>query len=160
MDSHETPKTAANSGETPSAAPQFAQALQGGLAAMQKMFEGIAKMAQGFAGPEGMKNLQAGQWLARVAASLDEAAKPGAALAGKAGEADFFLEGLSAELADSKFAAQEAALRTRLVAARHAIHTADARTLTEAAGYFRAAANTAIPLPAGAEGVTVNFRPE
>jgi hypothetical protein len=155
MDSHENPKPA-----DAATAPQFEQALQGGLAAMQKMFDGFAKMAHGIAGPEGMKNLQAGQWLSRVAASLDDAAKPGAALAGKAGEADFFLEHLGGELAVSKFAAQEPALRARLQAARQAIDAADSHTLTATAGYFRAAANTAIPLPAGADGVTVNFRTE
>ena len=88
--------------------------------------------------------------------------------AGTAGEMAFYLEHLASELEGSKFAPDARALRSRLEAAAEAIDRksgpggggpSEARALVEAAGYFRAAANSAMPVPA-AEGAKVTLHPD
>ena len=132
-------------------------ALQGGMEAIKKLFEGFATMAQGLVGPEAVRNFEAGQWLERVAICLDETAallrEASQVTPEKTGELTCFLERVEEELKGSKFASQQSALHQRLQNIHDQISTpgdsvpfrVQATQVAEAAGYFHAAAKSAIP---------------
>ena len=123
--------------------------------AMKKLFEGFATVAKQAIGPELLRNLEAASWLGRVATCLDETGaslnQPPTVVAGKSGELACYLEQLDAEVKGSRFESQEDALRHRIEGVVQAIigksQTDASRTVAEAAGYFRAAANSVGPLP-------------
>ena len=139
--------------------PKIGESLQGGL---QGGFEAIGQLLTGFVqsikdavGPELMRNLSAGQWLATVAASLEEIASAWQVgqptPSGKSGELACFLERLAEEVQGSRVEGQEAALRERLAQALAMIESdqSDARIVSKAAGYFQAAAKSAMPMQVG-----------
>lgn len=143
------PTPNAGPGDTPPAIDiKAGGGLEGAMAALQKVFEGVAAAAKKAIGPERLRNHEAAEWLGRVAACLAETA---AALRdtthaqGKAGELAFYSEQLDAEIKGSKFEAQHAALRRRLDGVLQALGTGAAADAVaeEAAGYFRAAAGSA-----------------
>jgi len=135
-------------------------AIQGGMDALKMVMEGVVSAAQEMVGPEGMRNLEASQWLAQVATTVEEIAtglEQKAPLAGKAGEIACFLEQVESEVKGSKFQAQLPSFRQRLEEVTQLLDrpggegssppTADElKQLNDSAGYFRAAASTAVPI--------------
>ena len=122
-----------------------------GLAAIQQVFAGLADAAKNAVGPELLKNFQAGQWLGRVATCLDQTAAQlrteVPSVAGKLGELAAYRERLGGELEGSKFAPEVTALAERLDSALSAARDRNPDVVAEAGGYFRAAANSAGPIP-------------
>lgn len=143
----------------------FGKALETGLAAIQNLFDGIVTAAKKAVGPEMLRNFEAANWIGRVATCLEETAAAfrdaPTALAGKSGELACHLERLDAEVKASKFESQQSALRQRLDGVVQAIaagpSAAASQKTAEAAGYFRAAANSVGPVPTG-NGDTFNVK--
>jgi len=137
------------------------EAVGQGMEALKMVLGGIVDMAQGLVGPEGMRGFEAGQWLAQVGASIEEIAtalrEQETVPAGKGGEITCFLERIDAELKGSKFESQTPAFRQRLEEISQLLERAgaeetsrptagDLQQLTNSAGYFRAAASSAVPI--------------
>lgn len=134
------------------------EAIGKGVDALKSLIGGFAQMAQDMIGPEGMKTLQAAQWLSQVAASIQQTADglrdSDKVPLGKSGEIACFLERLEAELQGSKFETQQPSFRTRLetcseivertAESDHAASSSDLKQLNDAVGYFHAAAATAV----------------
>ena len=128
-------------------------ALEKGMDALKSVFGGIVDMVQDTIGPDGMKNLGAGQWLTQVSTSLEEAAKSlrdGAVSAGKAGELSCFLDRIEEELTGSKFESQLPSMLQKLQTALTVVQSGDSSDLAgidavaDAAGYFSAAASSIV----------------
>jgi hypothetical protein len=143
--------------------PKLGDSVQGGLDAIQKVFAGFVQTIKDTIGPETLRNLEAGNWLEQLAVCLDQIAVGlrdiGAVPPDKAGELAFYLEQWESAVQGSKFESQQAALRQRLDGVRQAVERVpegnaaqEAKVLTEAAGYFHAAAKTAVPLQFGGDG--------
>ncbi|MCP4787317.1 MAG: hypothetical protein GY903_14010 [Fuerstiella sp.] len=130
-------------------------ALGKGMDALKSVLGGFAGMVQDAIGPEGMRNLEASQWLTQVASCMEEVAAglrdSGAVPAGKAGEVSCFLDRIEEETKGSKFESQLSSLRQKLEDASQTIQRAsgsgsaavseqDISGLTDSAGYFNAAA--------------------
>ena len=148
----------------PTSNVDLGKALEGGMAALQKVFEGIATAAKKAIGPDVLRNFEAAAWIGRVAGCLEEttvALKDAPAnVAGKSGELACYLEQLETEIRGSKFVNQQASLRQRLDGVVQALAgdpSGAAQKAAEAAGYFRASANSVGPVPAPSDKIHVNF---
>lgn len=136
----------------PKAGAAIQEGLQGGVDAIQQLFSGFVKSIQDAMGPEMLRNISAGQWLAQVAACLESVASAWRAgepaPADKAGELACYLERLAGEIHDSRVEDQLPALQDRLDKVLQAIDRGeiDLRGAAHAAGYFQAAAKSALPL--------------
>jgi len=140
------------------------EAVGQGMEALKMVLGGVVNMAQELVGPEGMRNFEASQWLAQVGASIEEIAtafrEQETVPAGKGGEITCFLERIDTELKGSKFESQIPAFRRRLEEISQLLDRAgaeetarptagDLERLTDSAGYFRAAASSALPISPG-----------
>lgn len=139
--------------------PKIGETIQGGIQtgveALGQFLSGFVKSIQDSLGPDLVRNMSASQWLAQVAASLDEVATAWQAgqptPSGKLGELSCYLERLDEEIAHSRVESQKDALRERLSQAMAAVESEQVQAqsmLSNAAGYFRAAAKSAMPAPA------------
>ncbi len=130
-------------------------ALGKGMEALKTVLGGFAGMVQDAIGPEGIRNLEASQWLTQVASCMDEIAAGlrdnGVVPSGKAGEVACFLDRIEEETKGSKFESQLASLRQKLEDVSNTIKRAsgsdsaavseqDINGLADSAGYFNAAA--------------------
>jgi hypothetical protein len=128
------------------------EGLQGGVDALQNFFTGFVKSIQTAIGPEVMRSLSASQWLGQVAASLEEVAAAWRADSptppGKSGELSCYAERVIEEVKGSRVEGQSEALCEWLEIAMQAIDREDtqSRSVADAAGYFNAAAKSAMPL--------------
>lgn len=142
----------------PKIGDKIQEGLQGGVDVLQGLFSGFVKSIQEAMGPEMMRNLAASQWLGQVAASLDEVAaawRTGAPTPpGKSGELSCYAERLPEEVKGSRVEGQTDALRNWLELAKNAIERDDtqSRSVADAAGYFNAAAKSAMPVQLGGKG--------
>ena len=137
-----------------------------GLDALKDVFAGFAGMAQQMAGSDEMRNLQAGQWLAQVASSIEEVCTgirdDNAVPAGKSGEMTCFLERLETEVKGSKAEDQLESLQQRLKKTSQLMNRlnkkntlpseSELQTLQETLGYFRATAVSINPSGAADDG--------
>lgn len=130
-------------------------ALGQGMDALKSVLGGFVNMVKEAIGPEGIRNLEASQWLTHAASCMSEVAtglrELGAVPAGKAGELTCFRERVDAEIRGSKFESQLPSLRQRLDDALQfieqrsgsegsAVSEQDINRLSDSAGYFNAAA--------------------
>lgn len=130
-------------------------ALGQGMEALKSVLGGIVGAVKEAIGPEGIRNLEASQWLTQAASCLEAVAtglrEQGKVPAGKAGELTCFLERVRDEVKGSKFESQLSSLRQRLEDALQlversggaegsAVSEQDINRLSDSAGYFNAAA--------------------
>lgn len=138
-----------------------ANGLQNGLEVLGKALASIVQAAKDAIGPELMRNLAAGQLFQQIAVSLDEAAAgieaTGTCPPAPRGQLSLYLDRLAAEIKGSKFEEQGVNLQGRLEKTLRLLSEANspsaANAVKEAAGYFHAAAASAMPV-AGSEPVT------
>ncbi len=137
--------------------PQVEQSLQGGLDALGKVFGGLVNSIKDAVGPELMRSMEVANWLEQLATCLDgiagELRSSGSASWESVGQLDFYVDQFDAELQDTKLADRQAALREHLDSAHAAVKqvTPDnavqqADQIAKAAGYFRAAARSLVPI--------------
>lgn len=134
-------------------------ALGQGMDALKSVLGGFVNMVKEAIGPEGLRNLEASQWLTQAAACMTEVAtglrERGAVPTGKAGELTCFRERVDAEIRGSKFESQLPSLRQRLDDALQfieqrsgsegsAVSERDINRLSDSAGYFNAAAASVV----------------
>lgn len=135
--------------------PKPGDSLQGGLDVLQKAFSGMFQVIKDAVGPDMLRNLEVGNWLEQLASCIDGIAQSvretGSLPADKAGELTFFQEQFEDALTGSKFERQQSALKQRFERVTQAVDRVaagtrgdEAQVLAETAGYFRAAAKTAI----------------
>jgi hypothetical protein len=132
-----------------------------GVDTLKSVLGGIVNAVQEAMGPEMMQNLAAAQWLSQAAACLESAAKglreQGSVPPGTAGELTCFQERAEAELKGSKFKTQLPQMQQRLQAALDLVEQCssapdatpsdqDICKIADAAGYFKAAAASAVPI--------------
>lgn len=141
---------------------QSGDGLQKGMEALQQVFGGFVQSIKDAIGPEMIRNMEAAQWLDQLATCLEEIAtglrETGSVPPEAAGKLAFHVDGWDSSLKGSKLEARQAALRERLQTAEQAIQqvTQDnaehqAALVGQAAGYFRAAAKSIIPMQAGGD---------
>ncbi|MBP85804.1 MAG: hypothetical protein CMJ64_03665 [Planctomycetaceae bacterium] len=132
-----------------------------GVDSLKSLLGGIVDAVQEAMGPEMIQNLAAAQWLSQVAACLESAAtglrEQGSVPFGTAGELTCFQERAEAELKGSKFKAQLPQMQQRLKGALDLVEQCsanadaapsdlDIRKVADNAGYFKAAAASAVPI--------------
>ena len=130
--------------------------LENGFDAIGKVFGGLVGAIKDAVGPELMKTLEVANWLGQVAECLEKIStglkSDGTVPAEQAGQLAFYAEQFDSTLDGSKLDAQKAGLLEHLNAAQQAVRDAlndpeaAAATLGHAAGYFKAAAASCVPV--------------
>ena len=130
--------------------------LENGFDALGKVFEGLAGAIKDAVGPEIMKTLEVANWLGQLAECVGSIAEGlsahGAVPAEPAGQFAFFVEQFDTTLDGSKLESKKPALAEHLQNCQQAIANAEgdtatsATSLSHAAGYFRAAAASCVPI--------------
>ena len=139
--------------------PRVEESLQGGLDAVGKVFDGLVGAIKEAVGPELMRNMETANCLGQLATCLEAMAEglneTGTIPAAAAGRFAFFVGQFDGALEGSKLAAQETVFRQQLNQTQQAVANANgdptgtATVLAKAAGYFKAAAASCLPLPHG-----------
>lgn len=141
--------------------PQIDDSLQGGLNALGQVFSGFVGAIKDAVGPELIRNAEVANWLTQLASCLEEISRSlsanGEVPAEATGRLTFFVEQFDTALEDSRLAAQKASLREHLDRAHEAAQGAvsnpeeAATNIGKAAGYFKAAAASCLPMSHGAD---------
>ena len=141
--------------------PKIGESLQGGMDAIGKVFGGLVGVIKDAVGPELMKGIEVSGWLSKLAKCLESIAtglrSDGTVPSEAAGQLSFFTDQFDEALAGSKLETQQDALKAQLQTAHDAIAAAgddqqsSADAVSKAAGYFKAAAASCVPVPKGNE---------
>jgi hypothetical protein len=135
--------------------PKLGDPLQDGLNVLSKVFGGLVQTIKDAVGHEFMRGMELANWLEQLATCLEQIARSlretGEVPAERAGELAFFVDQWDNQFQGVKLVS-EPALRQRLDKARQALDQStaanakqQAAVVLEVAGYFRAAAKTALP---------------
>lgn len=137
------------------------ESLETGFDALGKVFEGLVGAIKDAVSPEMMKSLVVSNWLGQVAECLDTLSKSlstdGTVPAESAGQLSFLKDQLDASVDGSKLEAQKATFQDHLLKSQQAVGNAvtdpetASTTIAHAAGYFKAAATSMVPIQGTSE---------
>jgi len=140
----------------------LSEGLENGFDAIGKVFGGLVGAIKDAVGPELMKTLAVASWLGKLSECLENIAvgltADGTVPAEPTGQLVFYAEQFDTMLDGSKLESQKAAFREHLQNCQQAVANASddpsaaATKLSHAAGYFKAAAASCVPVggkPAG-----------
>jgi hypothetical protein len=132
-----------------------------GLDAIGKVFGGLIGAIKDAVGPEMMKALETANWLGQVAECLETISKSlstdGSVPDDSVGQLSFLKAQLDSSLEGSKFEAQKATFQQHLQDCQQALDNSStnpqvaAKTVAQAAGYFKAAAKSLVPIKASSD---------
>jgi hypothetical protein len=135
---------------------KLGESMENGFDAIGKIFGGLVGAIKDAIGPEMMKSLGAATWLGQVAECLEKMSKSlstdGRVPDEPAGQLSFLQGQLDTSLDGSKLESQKATFQEHLRNSLQALENADAdpqsaaKTLARAAGYFKAAATSMVPM--------------
>lgn len=135
---------------------KLGDSMENGFDALGKVFGGLVGAIKEAIGPELMKSLGAATWLGQVAQCLDTISKGlstnGTVPDEPAGQLSFLKDQLDSSLDGTKLAGQKTAFQQHLQNCQQALANAGAdpqaaaKTLAHAAGYFKAAATSCLPV--------------
>lgn len=133
--------------------PKVGESLQGGLDALGNVFGGLIGAIRDAVGPELMRNMEVAGWVGQVATCLEQIAaslkEDGNVSAEVSGQLSFFVDQFDSSLEGSKLESQQVALKQYLLNAQQAVENADrdaVSAVAQAAGYFKAAAASCVPI--------------
>ncbi|MEM9368129.1 MAG: hypothetical protein AAGD07_19210 [Planctomycetota bacterium] len=136
----------------------FSEALEMSVGALKDVLGGIVGMGQDLAGPEGLKTMQATQWISQVSTALESLSTKltaGDVGAAAKGELSCFLDQIEPQLSETQLKAQIPAFRDRIqrvATSRQQRDPSDQETnaslineIEERVGYFKASVKRVIP---------------
>ncbi len=140
---------------------KLGESMENGFGAIGKIFGGIIGAIKDAVGPEMMKALGAANWLGQVAQCLETISKSlstdGTVPGEPNGQLSFLKDQLDKSLDGTKLEAQKATFQQYLQNSQQALENADAdpqaaaKILAHAAGYFKAAATSFVPVTPSAD---------
>ncbi|MCA9122453.1 MAG: hypothetical protein H6822_15395 [Planctomycetaceae bacterium] len=137
------------------------ESLESGFDVLGKVFGGLVSAIKDAVGPELIKSLGTANWLGQIAECLETMSKSlsadGTVADEPAGKISFLKDQLDSSLDGTKLEAQKASIQQHLENSLQALENAEAdpqaaaKALAHAAGYFKAAATSIVPIQPGSE---------